>query len=461
MSDELFGGFLKPQKEDEQKFISYLLRNPDCISTLSKEAFYDKTCRYLFESIENVIKDGLTVEVDIVYDYAKKYEIEKTTIKDIYNSFSDFSNIDSYTIPRIQEFYTKKWISQQLDFLVEESIQNGTPNFERIQVIADDIIKGSYELKNDSFLLTSETLVRNYRKTLEDRKKPSSIKTFGFECIDSMCTRPAAPEELSLIIGRKGSSKSLVLKTIENSLINQGICVVSFNMEMSETSNMDRIISMRSHVPLKDLLKTRKDRKMLLKIDEELKKFEQLKNYIYYGEPSLTLKQLDDYLGKAKKKFKERGVLPDDGYMFVTLDLLSMVKEFSGKDAYALQEAVDKLSEINRKHKCHIMGLLQSNESDIRGGKRFSNPEQIDNYTLTMENTFGGSAYSARARIMFAVNRPLLLKRQFFPNRREEWDLETDITWLNVIKENDGDGKLGRTSFVFPDNAFRLMPFKL
>lgn len=44
------------------------------------------------------------------------------------------------------------------------------------------------------------------------------------------------------------------------------------------------------------------------------------------------------------------------------------------------------------------------------------------------------------------------------PNRNEEWDLEEDIMWVNVVKENDNTGKLGRVPFVFPDSAFRLIP---
>ena len=94
----------------------------------------------------------------------------------------------------------------------------------------------------------------------------------------------------------------------------------------------------------------------------------------------------------------------------------------------------------------------------MRGGKRFNTPEQCDNFTLQYEDIFGGSSYAARARVTFAVNRPMMLKRRFMPQRSEEWDLEEDIMWINLVKENDGDGKLGRVPFVFPDHAFRVIP---
>ena len=161
----------------------------------------------------------------------------------------------------------------------------------------------------------------------------------------------------------------------------------------------------------------------------------------------------------VKKKFKNAGVLPDDGYTVVTVDLGDMIEEFSGKDPYQLKAAVNKLSIINRKHNCHIIYVLQSNENNLRGGKGFSTPEACDHFTLQPENIEGGSAYASRARVVMAINRPSILKKRYFPARQEEWDLETDVLYVNVVKQNDG--KLGRCGFIFPDDSYRLKPYDI
>jgi KaiC/GvpD/RAD55 family RecA-like ATPase len=296
--------------------------------------------------------------------------------------------------------------------------------------------------------------------TLIKRKNPALRRTMGYDNVDKLLARPAEPQELSIIIGAKGSGKSLMLKAFENSMVNTGQCVISFNLEMSASSNYDRLLSMRERIPLATLLmKDGISARDEAKIHKGIERIQEIENYYYYPDPSLSFKELDDYIYMAKKKFKIAGVLPEDGYTVVTVDLGDMIEEFSGKDPYALKAAVNKLSIINRKHNCHIILLLQSNENNLRGGKSFPNPESCDNFSLQIENVEGGSAYAARARVVMAINRPLLLKRRFFPARQEEWDVETDVMYLNVLKQNDG--KLGRCGFIFPDDSFRIEPYDL
>ena len=171
----------------------------------------------------------------------------------------------------------------------------------------------------------------------------------------------------------------------------------------------------------------------------------------------MSLVQLDSFLSKCKQKFREAGVLPEDEYMFVTSDLTEQIEELSGKSGTDLKEGINNLLKLCKKHNCHKLNILQSNENLFRSGKMFSQPESCDFFTLQPEMIEGGAVYAARSRVVIAVNRPLLLKRRFFPDREEEWDIEEDILYLNIVKMNDG--KLSRTSFVFSGDSFRLVPY--
>ena len=459
-SQEFFGTLLPIQKEDEQKYIAYIFKYPEETHVLHVDQLYDDVCKRLYVCIESIVKENLKLEKDILYAYAQKVDVERTTIDSILLTYTDFDNIKEYTIKRIRDYHTQKQIIKDIDVVIQESIKpRGTVNFDIIKNIASKIQNKGYELNDDSRLLTTKDLGSKYRQVLINRKNPEYRRTYGYSCIDKTVSKPAAPEEFTVIFGAKGSGKSLFAKTLENNLINIGTCVTSFNMEMSVESNMDRLISMRECIPF-DIVTHKIDPSPsdLAKIEEGVKRLESLPNYLYYDEPSLTLADYDDLLYMAKKKFKENDVLPEDGYGISFVDLGSMIKEFSGADYRALEKAVNDLSSVYRKHKQHIVFILQANESQVRGGRRFTSPEQCDNFTLTYEDVFGGSSYAARARIMFAVNRPLLLKKRFMPSRKEEWDLEEDVMWVNVAKENDNTGKLGRIPFVFPDSAFRLVP---
>lgn len=458
-SQEFFATLLPIQKEDEQKFIAYLFHNTDAIHLLPKEAFFDDISSKLYFCISQIISDGLKVEKDILCEYARKVDVERTTIENILNTYTDFSNVLEHTVLKIKHYHVKRKMIGDFDNVVAKGISTGEVDFKSLIEIAEKITEKSYELNDDSRLLTPKQMHERYMQIMIRRQNPEYRRTYGYSCIDKMVMRPAAAEEFTVIEGAKGSGKSLLAKCIENCLINVGTCVSSFNMEMSLESNMDRLISIRGGIPF-DIVTQKVDptEKDLERIKIESERIGQVPNYVYYEEPSLKLSDYDDLLYMAKKRFKDNGVLPPDGYGVSIVDLGSMIEEFSGEDYKGIEKAVNKLSQIYRKHHQHVIFVLQANESQIRNNRRFTTPEQCDNFTLQYEDISGGSAYAARARVIFAVNRPMLLKRRFMPDRNEEWDMEEDIMWVNVVKENDGSGKLGRVPFVFPDSAFRIVP---
>ena len=155
---------------------------------------------------------------------------------------------------------------------------------------------------------------------------------------------------------------------------------------------------------------------------------------------------------------KDAGVLPEDEYCIIVTDLTEQIEELSGKAGTELKPGVNKLLQLFKKHNSHGINVLQSNENIFRGGRTFSTSEACESFSLQPEMVEGGSVYAARSRIVMAVNRPLLLKRRYFPDRVDEWDLETDKLFVNVVKQNDAP-RLERTAFVFGDNSFKLYPF--
>ena len=136
-----------------------------------------------------------------------------------------------------------------------------------------------------------------------------------------------------------------------------------------------------------------------------------------------------------------------------------MIEDFSNaKGSYEIKCACNHLHRLARKHKCHIVYLAQANENKFRSGKTFTTPESCESYRTQVEDVEGGASYAARSRVVMSINRPNVLKRRFLHERIEEWELEDDIMYITIVKQNDG--KLGECMFVFPDDSFRLIPYK-
>lgn len=457
MSD--FEKFIPSVEEEEKYVLAHILRKPIDYNLISESDLVSSQAKHFYRAIDELYNKQNISRFDSNLLGKTNVYLEQNYINDIFNTrLKDENNLKN-CIKKIMDYSIKMTIGGTVEKFLMETTLSGDLNYDTIVSLANDIISNTIKLGDDSLIRTYADMAEDYKKIIEKRKKGEGRKSLGFKSIDRIVIRPAAPGEMTTLFGMKGSGKSLLAKCIEMMLVNLGVCVVSINLEMTEESNMDRLVSIPSNFSLSQLLdesflQDEDSIKIIYDILEELSK---KKNYIYISAIEMSLIELDKTLYKCKIKFKEAGVLPEDGYMFVTSDLTEQIEELSGKQGTELKPGVNKLLKLCKKHKIHKMNILQSNENIFRAGKTFSTPESCENFTLQPESVEGGAVYAARSRVVLAVNRPLLLKRRYFPQQQEEWDLEEDILWLNVVKMNDG--KLGKTPFVFSSNSFRLVPY--
>jgi hypothetical protein len=174
---------------------------------------------------------------------------------------------------------------------------------------------------------------------------------------------------------------------------------------------------------------------------------------MYLDATTLSIAQLEYEIQSAKNQFRKFKVLPSDEYMVVTLDLASMMTDFGELTPNEIEIAMNKLHRVARKHKVHIIIVIQANENKIRNMKMFKKPEEIDNYYIGLEDVKGGAAYKERSRVVIGLHRPVFMKKKYFPSMKEIWEAEPDIIQVHLLKQNDGD--IGFAEMVLLDN-FRI-----
>ena len=453
-----FAKFIPSVEEDEKYVLSFLLKNPKDYFLISEKEFTDNNSKTVYNIIVelHLKKDVQVVDKRAIQKYCPN--VNQEYIESIFDKpMVDFNIIKTY-IKNIKDFKIKLQIGDTVEKFLVQTTSQGELNYNTIRHLADNILYNSIKLDDDKTVRTYEELSKNYREILRKRDEGLNKRSYGFKVIDKMLIRPAAAGEMTSLFGMKGSGKSILCKCIENILVNKGVCVISINLEMVEESNMDRLVSMETNLSLEELLSDNKPEETKQIIEDNLQLKQTRKNFAYYAEPMLTLDELDSYIYKCKQKFNEVEVLPEDEYCIVTIDLTEQIEELSGKAGTELKPGVNRLLQIAKKHNVHIINVLQSNENLFRGGKMFSTPEACDSFCLTTEMVEGGSVYAARSRIVIAVNRPLTLKRRYFPSREDEWNISTDLIWVNICKQNDSP-YLSRTPFIFGENSFKLFPY--
>lgn len=440
---------------NERKTISYFISNSDKLYLINPEWYTDIDCKVLYYAIENIVDNKQSIDIDIIYDNIKNQTtISKTDIQMIYDEYTNFDNI-THVIQTIKDNNVSIKIANDIDELGKSIISHGKLNKNKLSEISDNLNSKTFLLSSDSVLKNADELMDDYALILEERELGINKKSLGYKELDMIITRPAAAGEMTGLVGQKGSGKSIYAKCIENTLLNKNTCVLSINLEMEQNSTIDRLFCVRENISLEKLLHPEKSKRLFKKITNAIARFRKLKNYSYYPEAEIDTSTLDALIHQAKQKFKKDNVLPSDEYVFVVIDLLDMVTEFSGADPRVIKDGINRLHRIARKHMCHLLLILQANENKIRR-MNISTPEKAEALQINMGDVEGAGAFSQRCRVMLSLNRPLLMKKHFFPERMDEWELETDFVNIHIIKQNDGD--LGFKKFVFGDN-FRIYPY--
>jgi replicative DNA helicase len=445
----------------EKRIISYILNTPDKVEDFNVEWFLTAEYRNIYKSIYEIISTGKTFDLRILLEYIRQHmEYDFSKLEDLQ---SEYDGDKFASIKEAKELLKNAWIKytaiKDVEVLLGEMSSKKNVEFDTIENYAENILGNLKQVEDEKIILTGSDLASRYMEALIEREEGILQRSFGLKTIDDKLSYPAPPGCYSLLIGKTGSGKSIVKRVLENGLLYQGICVLSVDLEMPLIPNLDRYLSMKLDISVDSLLAKDKPERLKKALDRELAELESKDNYLYVEHPSITLKMLERIIYKSKAKFKEKGILPKDEYMVVVVDLITMIKEFSGTSGSDLDDCVNQLNAICKKHNVHIMGVAQANENKLRSkSSHFKSPDEIDKFQINLEDIKGGSALAERSRIAFSLFRPLDMKKLYFPALEEELSTELDLIHLNLIKKNLEKNYFS-IKFKLLDN-FRLHEFK-
>jgi replicative DNA helicase len=452
--------------ENETYITSHLLNDLSALKNLevNHDHFQDDFLKEVIKNYNSLKSKELSfstntalVEHLIIESKSNGVELDFEKLSKIKQSFTDFENID-YSIDLLKNDYHKNVVAKTLmSNLISKSSSGGI-------VKADEIVEDLDKLKkllisNDTnVFLNPEELSERYYRTLIDREDPRKKKSIGFKVLDKSVTRPGAPKEITIFAALRAVGKSTFRQIIENNLINKNVPVVSFSLEMSEESTMDRMISSKTNIPMIDLNKESKKQLMDSRLKRTLKEFKTKKNFLFTDRSDFSFDKIDAALYKAKEIFRKNGTFDKIGeeYMIITIDVLNMVSDFGSQEPTDILKAMDKLHNLVKKHNVHCIGIVQINETKLRGGKIWKSPEDLNSYRPNLEDIYGGAGYAQRARVVGILHRPKALKERMFPEMKEIWDAEPDILEFHCVKQNDGI--LFLEKFIFDGEKMRISP---
>lgn len=455
-----FVDLLHSNKEFEEKFLIYLFQNQDQIHTGNIDWFFDASYKILYNGLENFTINNLKYDTTILKKFckSKNSNFDDSIISDFEEKAKNkiVENVE-YLKGELELYRTRYNSLGQIEKVLAGVLDRNNFSIDKVRSSVGDLYSSLLHISGKNKLLNGDDLAENHKNVLDKRKRGDARRSLGFKIFSKYITKPCAPEEMTAIIANKGCGKSIFAKCIEERLIDDKTCVLSINLEMSEESCSDRRLCLRTGFPLIELVSLN-NAEIENELRDEILKFKDDKYYLFYKAYSLSLPELDSLIYEAKQIFRSKGLLPDDEYMVVTIDLIDMMDEFGNADSpYKIKSAINKLHTITSRQKIHTIILAQANENKFRTGKIIKKPEELDYYKVGLEDIEGGAAYAARCRVVMTLTRPLQLKKRFFAEQKEQWEDDIDLINVNIVKQNDGDE--GFLQFVFGRN-FRIFPYK-
>lgn len=438
------------------------MRFPNDVITIKEHYFLHDITRGLFRAISALKQKELSPDIDTIithYNDLNPEPIDFATVKKIKDGYDNFDNIAFCKKELKSDYFKFTETSSVMEDLLTATTSRGYLKPEQYTKFADRFRRISYELDDSRGAVNTKELVRLHKEDYVQRGTDLKKRTLGYSDLDNTIVPALGEGQIYIGYADKGSGKSVFVKNIESALINRGTCVLSFNPEMPLISIMDRIVCMRGGFNKRQLFDKNLDPRTVAKIKRVWEEFESLPNYMYSAEPHFTFAYMESEIERCREIFRQLGVLPADGYMVVTVDLLSMAKDFGDKSPGAIENGMDNLHEIVRRLNVPLLGVIQQNENKFRGNNKIiKKPEELDFYRPNLEDIKGGAAYAERARVVFSMYRPLFLKERYFPDQRHIWEMEPDLLHINVVKNNDGN--LGYMKMLFQGENFRVLPYQ-
>ena len=388
--------------------------------------------------------------------------------KYIYETYTDFGNIQTFIIPKLKEIYSTENLTLNYSKLVGIADSKGDlidkvllQEFrENINNEIDSILTSG----KDDLILDTQDIYNKYMEILSFRKQGVTTHTLGYSCFDQIAKIPAEPAQQTCIVAPSGTGKTILSMGMQNILINKNVPVLNIQAELNDEQTIDRQIVLRTGLTMDRLRSSEKTEQETRQIVGALRSLAQKQNYLFSSVYGFDIAKLEKIVKRSFDIFTRRKIFVGkykEGYMYVNVDLFTQLKELSTGIASDIEQGVNYIFDnIVKRYGIHLCAVVQANENKFRSGNiKINKPEDVKYLSFDKEDIKNSSMFTERFRHTIFLYRPkeILLKK--FPHLQEEIEIEyEDILYAQFIKNNYG--KPLRCSFLFDEETFQLREFK-
>ena len=388
------------------------------IENLESWMFTTPAARDVFSSIKRLYNSGsLIVYQEIVTDLSDNakdgYKIEHENF--IKKAIDSAYPIDKKGIDKFIDSASIRKLESNLD-KIKEDIKAGDYSYEEALAKVDNVRIDSYQPVGRIKEFEPGSFFTKRMQILQKREETKQI-FFGYHTLDELIVGGQRKKEVSVIGGRPSMGKSAAKANLIRTQCNLGFRVASIATEQTEEVETDRIDSINTGIPLREIDHSRDWQDS----DERFNKIMKANKYIdenwhYYlnVRRNLSTEMAASWL---------RGIINRYGELDVCyIDLFDKLTDVNVKEKNdsLIGAKLGYLNQVAEELNIHICLLVQIHRAAVKDNKGDKRPR--------MENLKGSGSFEEVARLI------LLLHREKYYNSK----IVEDIIEFNVAKQNNG-----------------------
>lgn len=442
---------------NERQTLSFLIYDPEKVDFLSENYFVTDLGIDLFETLKELrsLKLNFSHEHIVSVGNKKNKEIDFNLVNKLIRVDFDVDSF-SYYASRLKEEFAKNRIQNSLlkDALVISEDKDKL-DIEKLRTVCSDILCSLDQIDNKkNIVFTASEAFSKYMETFDPRSRGVLNYSTGDSFLDQLFPTGFQPNFMSTLFSATGIGKSAYALHLINKQINLGIPCMYISLEMDLVSTWDRLLAMRLKIPASDLGISGKgevEPYIFDLLEEEERKLKKVKKFGFVEEPGLSLDNIRSLIIEEKKRM---GV----NYMVVTIDLLTMVDEFSNSKKVhhggPYEPQINKLHSIAKELNVHFVNVVQANRESYKA--KIRDPEEIKKLIPQTEDIKNSGAIAERSRNVMSLFRPKYYIEKFFPD--EKIDYVDDIFEVRSGKYTQGKANQ-ILKYLYNPEFFSFLPY--
>jgi replicative DNA helicase len=439
----------------EYRLLNATIHSPTYLedSRVHEGVFPHFIARSILKAIEQLHTEKIPITVPALFQAANEidYNITTEVVNQVFSIDTGADKIDDM-LRVLSRARQKADLQEKINGAAYIASQKGDIDPALLSTKLYEIEQILSEAYDKQVLQDMDTWFERYLKDLRTRvgRKPY---LFGDPLLDDAAVKGPYPGAITIVAGATGMGKSAFVLNLINGMINQQIPCMYISLEMSGIDQMDRLISLRREIPADELYSPGVAMEGIIKIVEEERKLLTLngQNFYFVEEPSLSLAQIQSLIKEFKQRTKNK-------YCVVTIDLLSMVQDFTktaagSNSATSIEYAMNHLNAIAKQENVHIIGVVQFG----RDADKIKVTEFDDLFLLrpSLNDIKGANAYAERSRLVLGCFRAKHYADIYIPNDEKVKYLEDEME-VQVLKQNGG--RKPRLKYMFDGEIMRVVP---